>query len=586
MDGGPDRRQLSDFFSHYPDRKTASTVRRSRLYWSAGLAVLLLAHGLWEFWNQSPPVWDMAYHQLQGWRVLKAWNQGQLVQNFADLSTYYPPLYYLQEALILGFFSATQWLAFFSNLPALLLLTGCTYRLAEELGDTSTAAAAGLLVLMFPMVAWLSRTTLLEVSLAGWVAAAGLCLVRSRHLTSRGWMALFAVVTVAGQLTKWTFALFLVFPVIYLTALSPDRKTSFRNLSDAALGAIPPLFLWYLPNLKNLLQRYQLTSQTGTGWEQDPQLGSLLGWIYYPRVLSSYYLFLPLSLLLIYSMYWSWCRFRCSRNSSISEEKPPHSGAKESSLRSPDRNPSPAEGRLSKTEQNTKVRGGAPSVRPAFLWAWLGGSMVLLTLLDAKDPRYLMPVVAPLSVLLVLPWSRRRAGLFLILSAAALQFVAVSFPILGVPEKIAFFSLQPARDFQSTRQEWVWFSTSYFGITGPPRRQDWKLDEIVDSIQGSKSVGFVPDAPFFHPAALELRAVEKGVELEVRRLGQFPFHPEQLRGLDQVIGKSGEQGISYITLYNRMVYQELERQDWRQVQSWELPDQSRAFLWRRPIPYR
>ena len=40
-----------------------------------GVAAFLTANLIWEGLNNVPPVWDMAYHQYQGWQYLKAWQQ-------------------------------------------------------------------------------------------------------------------------------------------------------------------------------------------------------------------------------------------------------------------------------------------------------------------------------------------------------------------------------------------------------------------------------------------------------------------------------------------------------------------------------
>ena len=62
-------------------------------------------------------------------------------------------------------------------------------------------------------------------------------------------------------------------------------------------------------------------------------------------------------------------------------------------------------------------------------------------------------------------------------------------------------------------------------------------------------------------------------------LGEFM---EELESLDWLIGKTGEQGISYITRYNQQVYDAVEARNWRLVQTWNLPDGTEAVLWQNP----
>ena len=138
--------------------------------WLLGFTAILSIHVMWEYLDESTPAWDMAYHQLQGWRYLAAWQDSQLFERFAMLSTYYPPLYYLKEAVILKFLPDTQFLAWFSNLTGMALLSYSSYRLAALLMKPHLAVATGLLPLLFPMIAWTSRVSLLDLPRCGYVS--------------------------------------------------------------------------------------------------------------------------------------------------------------------------------------------------------------------------------------------------------------------------------------------------------------------------------------------------------------------------------------------------------------------------------
>ena len=519
---------------------------RSRIPFWGGLALILLVHVVWEVQNDTPPVWDMAYHQLKGWEYLDAWRDGEVVKQFSQLSSYYPPLYYLQEAFFLRFFSQTQFLALLTNLPGLFLLAYCTFRIAALSGEAVTAQLTGLLPLLFPLVAWTTRESLLDVALSGWVAAGVYLILKSDFLQKRGWTFALAGVFVAGMWTKWTFALFLCFPLLYALLCSKDRKRSLLHLADALIVAMPLIFWWYLPNLKILLERLSITWQMALE-EGDPGLGSLLGWIYYPRSLSSYYLYLPLTVLFLWNMVSYW------REGSGSNSGSPPS------------------------------RWGSPQ---GFLWCWLLGGLLLLTLLKAKDPRYVMPLVSPLALLLVAPWKGRirwSVGIFLL---AFLQFLTLSFRFPYLPERIALFEPAQKSDYRSMRQEWVLYQSSYFDVAGPPRCEDWHLDEILETIPSAASLGFVPDLPRFHPQAVRLYAVRRGRRQEVKRLGQSEDSVGLLTSVDFVVGKSGYQGVSYITRFNHRVYRKLEELGWSLIHTWELPDQSRGLLWQSPTPSR
>lgn len=499
--------------------------------WAAGVAVVLTVHLIWAWLNNMPPIWDMAHHQRMGWSFMEAMRNGDLLSRFSTISNYYPPLLYLYEGMIFLIAGPTRLLAFLVNLPGVLGLSFFTFRIARFTFPPAAAAAAGILTLLAPLVAWTSRETLLDVSLSAWVAVAFYALLRSDFFTNRRWAIVFCLASAGGMMTKWMFALFLAPLVCWALARSRDRIESVLSLIDGTLLGLPFVLVWYLPNLNSLIQRFQLTAE-GAGWEQDPGLASLGGWLYYPRSLSGYYLFLPLTLMAV----WGFARL----------------------LR--ERNESPLFGFL--------------------LTALLGGG-ALLSLLEAKDPRYVMPLIAPLSIVLVGAVRDRARMLAAVMGFAFLQFLAVSFTVPYLPEKIAFFEVENDTDYIGMSREWVLFESNYFGVTGAPRREDWGYQEMLKYLPDKGMVGFVPDAPFFHPGALALRARQQGKDLNVVRIGTTEASVRMLEKVDWVVGKSGGQGISFITRFNKQVYEALESENWLNVITRPLPDETMMTIWQR-----
>ena len=510
----------------------------ARRIWSAGFLLILALHLAWSWFNRMPPAWDMAYHQQMGWDYFEAVRHGRVLESFAHLSDYYPPLYYLIEAVVYGLFGATRWIAYLANLPGLFLASYFTFRIAWDASRWSGSALAGHLVLALPLMAWTSRESLLDPSLTGLVALSLFVVLRSRAFENRIWSWVFGVVAAGGLLLKWTYLLFIVPATVWTFFQSSDRRRSMRNRLEAALIAVPLISWWYWPNLVSLFQRFQLTT-AAAAWEQDPAVWSWLGWVYYPRCLASYYLFLPLSLVFLWTLWRGRHRDDCRSRGVIH-----------------------------------------------LMVVSLVGGLVLLSLLKAKDPRYVMPLTVPLCVLLVTGLEGRRKLAYAVGAWAFLQLLLVSFSFPLVPEKIALFSIPGDTDYASMRQEWVWFETDYFGVTGPPRRQDWHYHDVLEQLGRGARVGFVPDAAFFHPGALSLLAEQAGKPLDVFRLGLTDDWPARLERAEWVVGKTGNQGISYITRFNREVYDGLETLKWPLVASWDLPDGSRGRLWRNPSQSR
>ncbi len=509
----------------------------------AFFSLIFLIHIVWEIQTDLPPIWDAAHHQLKGWEYWQALQAGRLWERFSQISTHYPPLYYLLEALVLSIFSQNQFLPLLSNLLGMFLLSFCSFGIAAFFMKKEVAVWVGLLTLLFPFVAWTSRLSLLDGLMAGWVAAAGYCLLKSRWFEGKGWSLAFGLACAAGTLTKWTFPVYLLLPVCFALSRSKNRKRALVNLMDAAIVAIPIIFLWFLPNLKGLLDRYPTTVQTSLiPWQPyprhgEPGLATVWGWIYYPRAIASYFLFLPLTLASVWSALYS-----------------------------------------------LKNRRDVPDV-VRFLWWWLLGGFVLLIFLTPKDPRFALPLVPPLAALLIYPWRKHKKWVAVILLFAFIQFLSVSFVSPIHPTKVALFETEDS-DYQTIQQEWVLYQSHYFEVAGPPRRENWRFGEMVEIMNASQRVGFVPSLSHFHPEALKLHALRSGISLQVRRLGDYADSVDAITSLDLVVGKTGFQGLSYITGFNDEVYRRLKEEGWHEVQSWDLPDQSQAQLWANPSPAR
>ena len=529
----------------------------------AGLLGILLIHTVWELFDASPASWDGAYHQLLGWHLLEAAREGRLWGNLARLSPEYPPLYYLQEAWILGWLGNTQFLALLANLPGLAMLVWATYLLLRNLVQPPwLAGACACLPLLLPFTAWVSRQTLLDIGLAGFASMAGFLVLASRGFTRLSPTLFFGLICLGGILTKWTLPLYLLGPLVFgLLFLSRNRVLSLRNLFLAGLLVVPVSLFYYAPLLSELAGSYPITEQSGViPWKPypphgEPGLDNIWGWIYYPRVIAGYFLQLPLMLLLLLSF---------TRVTWASREPEPSP-----LTRSPG----------GKTAAVEVLPTEPRQVLGLCLW-WLLAGLFLLIFLTPKDPRFFLPLICPLSVLLVWPWRKRPRWLTALLAVAALQFLLVSFETPLGPLRLASWVWDDEDDYQSLQHEWVWFQTYYFDAAGPPDPRPWHHSEILARIEAGSRLGFLPELARFNPHAFLLESVRQKIPLEVVRLGNDPDWESTLSGLDYLIGKTGNQGISFVTEFNEPIMEEF--QQWQLVQEWPLPDGSQAQLRQRP----
>jgi hypothetical protein len=503
--------------------------------WAFGFLFLFVINISWESANNLPPSWDMAHHQLMGLQFFEAFSTGNILEGYTGLTTYYPPLYYLSEALVLLLFGDTQLLALLSNFIGLFLLSFFTFRTAEKFMPPPSAVVAGLVVLMLPMVAWTSRVSLLDTGLAGWVIFAFYLVFKSNYFENRGYTILFGLACAAGILHKWTFPFFLVFTVIHILTFTRSRKKVILNLCLAGVAAIPLAATWYLPNALSLWERIRMTAEAGTQFENDPGLASVWGWIYYVRCLSGYYLFLPLTLLFIIAV----CR-------------------------------------LSRDLKKTRLLQLAA--------VNLAGSVLILTILDMKDPRYIMPAAPFMIILLMAGWKDYPVWSRAVIPGICfLQFLAVSFTAPGIPEKIALFEVENDTSYKGMNYEWVFFETDYFDILGRARHENWRLEEMMNYFSDGENVAVIPEHPYYNPTTFNLFARKRGyLNLGLPRLGLNEFLPEQLERVDWIVGKSGPQGVNFLTMFNRDIYAHLAKEKWPVSIIMSLPDGSKARIWKNP----
>ena len=503
--------------------------------WGFGFLLVFVFNAFWEVANSLPPSWDMAHHQLLGLQFFDAFSSGLFLEGYTRLTTYYPPLYYLVEALALFLSGDTQFLALFANLPGLFLLSFFTFRTGEKMMPSPAAVAAGLTVLLFPMVTWTSRVSLLDTGLAGLVICAFYLAVKSDFFENRNYTLLFGVVCAAGTLYKWTFPFFIIVAVLHALAISRSRKRVLFNLCLAGAVALPIAATWYWPNAASLLERIRMTAEAGSQFEKDPGLSSIWGWIYYLRCLSGYYLFLPLTLLFGIALFRLRVRFLKDR-----------------------------------IVQATAVN--------------LLGGVLIMTLLEMKDPRYIMPAAPFLALLLVAGWKENPIwSRGLIPAICSIQMLLVSLPLPGIPEKIALFQVENDNSYRGMNYEWVLFETDYFGILGTARHENWRIEEIIDNFSDRDIVAVVPEHPYFNISTMALYAYRRGLfDLRLSRLGLEEFLPEMMGRADWIIGKSGGQGVDFLTLHNEEVYAGLSERDWPVRVILSLPDGSRARIWQNP----
>lgn len=458
-----------------------------------------------------------------------------------ELSGNYPPLVHLFIAAAFGMFHPSPDIATLANLPATFLLFWSLLQMGRYFTSATAARWACVLMLLTPYLIWMSRETILDYWLSAWVAAALVALIRTKGFESRFWSRVFGLVSACGLLTKWLFVGFIAFPVLVVAIrdrIWKDEERLINGAQSLMLGAAIA-GLWYLPNLSHLIRYFKENAQVGA-LEGEPPIFSFQSIIYYLRLLEGYQLYALLFLLLAGGLV-----FVISR-------------------------------RL---------------IRDSVLWmALVVGGWLAMTLLRTKDPRFTMPLLAPLFLIpgaWMASWGSYRVGRLaqvLVIAVLALQSYATNFGISWLPQEVI---LMPGYQ-GSLRWDWQLFSQHYFGILGAPRREDWKQSEVLARVAEearrrgvAMSLALVPDLPRFNYFNFQLASRLAKMPLRVGHLVSAAGGLDAFGGYDFAITSENEQGMPWTTRAAGSLNQFIEdRHDiFRVIEVYRLPNSDAVRLY-------
>lgn len=248
------------------------------------LAVALFLYG-WNMFSlasldSAPPRWDEACHLKDSvvyFHLLSHLTRIDLgtiiaILNRSDQypllrpSGYYPPLAPLSTSLLYFVFGVSAKVAVMSNLVFLCLLVFSVYKIGTSLFSSRVAFVACLLILFFPIILKYNIAYYLDLPLTAMTALGIFVLIRSNDFKDRRYSIISGLVFGLGMLVKWTYVFFVAGPFGYAIHKSLFSKSSRwvdvqgrsslrnarKNLFFLATAAIFVCGLYYLPLLSYL----------------------------------------------------------------------------------------------------------------------------------------------------------------------------------------------------------------------------------------------------------------------------------------------------------------------------------------------
>jgi hypothetical protein len=138
------------------------------------------------------------------------------------------------------------------------------------------------------------------------------------------------------------------------------------------------------------------------------------------------------------------------------------------------------------------------------------------------------------------------------------QAYAANFGISWLPKRVV---LLPG--YQGTmRWDWNLYLQDYFGIFGPPRKEDWKQTVILrrmvrDAQQRcvKPSLALIPDMPWFSEGNFRLYSRILGMQLPMHHLKSASEGVNSFNGYRYVLMTDGDQGMSWTTVESKALNQ-------------------------------
>ncbi|USS41781.1 glycosyltransferase family 39 protein [Thermococcus aggregans] len=405
---------------------------------------------------------------------------------FAD--RYYPP--FPQLLAIPGYviFGESPEVGIFTvNLIAVGLISYSIYKLSKILDIKKSGFLAVLVLLTSPIVLDQSIVFMVDLTLTAMVTVAWYFLLRAEEFKSRKYSILAGITAGLGLLCKWTFPFFIAVPVLYGLIKGFKNNCVHKEtlkceiLSNFALFVLVAFVIsawWYLPNLKVLIPALLYNSRVSGALEGDPEVFSFQSILYYLWVFVNYYLgllgFVVFTIVLFYV-----CKER---------------------------------------RQNTLTN---------LLLFQLIFSYVLFTLTRNKAPRFLMPIIPLLAMLVSYGTESLVRQNKKVLSISITVILGIS----GVFNVLTFLgALQPTSITQSSLiainggklyftgvYESRAFGHSEWGAYLKTTEKDWKIDDILSAIgcpQTQKKLYVLANNPWI-TWPLRYMALLRGCNIEV-----------------------------------------------------------------------
>jgi len=538
------------------NRIQISALQNQPNVFKLGLIWLISALGdrLWFALDHSIPAWDQAAHltgSLNYWQALQhpQWFSGDWWTNFWQLSSKIPPLTYIAAGIIQSLFGtgsdqATLIYLFFNG-----ILLFSIFGLGVELFSATVGLWAAGLSQLLPSLYQVRLDFLLDYPLVALVTLSFWCLTvwrrQSSQVREKGspaewlWAEGFGLSLGLAFMVKQTALLFLLLPIVWV-GFGSLRTRVWKRLGQLVGGLLLSVLVfgwWYRINWLIVLTSGKRATIDSAITEGDPSLNTVNAWVYYWKILpyqvSWVLLLVPIVGLLVYG----WKRFHTQ----------------------------------------DQFWGKAKNLSSlGWLAVFFAGGYFLSSLNINKDPRYVLPYLPELCLLLasgLTLWSGRwgKSIRWGTVSLAILLMLLNIFPVPGTFSRWVAQTLSPSGQHPA-----------YLGTPWPHHQA---IAEIMQASPYLRStVSILPSTPTINQHNFNYYGALENFQVYGRQVGVQKKHVQQdARSLDWFVTKTGDQGSAPEATATILPIIE-QGSEFQLHKTWNLPDASLLKLYHRQIP--
>ncbi len=482
------------------------------------------------------PAWDQGYHLTNLFKTYNllenfSFNNQEWWQSFWSISeTYRGPLTYIFSSIFLKFFGKTYESSILSNNIFSIITILCIFNLCKDLGYKKAGLWGAFIFAFNPYIFDQRVDYLIDISQICFLYLNFYILFK--FLKSNGSYILSLILGISLGfifLTKPTGILFLVFPYIYSFYLL-IKNSNFNKLYIVVFLStfITIIWPWLSTNWLTIITSIANSWQWGIKYQDGLEANTLEGIFFYPKTIIK--LVGPL-------LFGSFIGISCLRIL--------HKLKKSS---------------LTKNIQNSLSKNNI------FLLSFPINILIICTLMSTKDLRFILPIYPSLCIF---------AGLFItnFKNYSWGKFYKIFIFLIILFKLLLNLSLQKNIDFK-------------FDKTSKP---NWPHKEIIEQVSNfspySKSViAILPDTKELNTFNLSSEANIQNSNIYIRQIiSNEKSYKDDLDRFNWFLLKDGEQGI--MSNDSKLALSDLikESNKFKNFKSWELPDGSKATLYKRKV---